>query len=153
MPDPGTFVPEPGPTGIAVNTSCKPRLGVQILTRPVIRVNGQLVPETKWGATHIPVGPGQHHVRIDTGPFPKWWPFTGFLGSAGTPTIGEAEAVVPVAKGCSTPVFYRTPIINRFIGTIGPVPQRPRGMLWAYFVWTLSAILVLLMLYAIVAPK
>ncbi|MGX1778033.1 hypothetical protein ACWIGW_38415 [Nocardia brasiliensis] len=119
----------------------------------MIHVNGQLVPETSWGTTHIPVGPGRHHIKIETGPFPKWWPFSGFLGSSGTPTIGEAEAVVPVADGYRTPVFYRTPIINMFIGTIGPVPQKARGMLWAYFVWALCAVLVFFMLYALLSPK
>ncbi|WP_029892621.1 hypothetical protein [Nocardia brasiliensis] len=60
---------------------------------------------------------------------------------------------MPVADGYRTPVFYRTPIINMFIGTIGPVPQKARGMLWAYFVWALCAVLVFFMLYAFLSPK
>ncbi|WP_280445185.1 hypothetical protein [Nocardia brasiliensis] len=152
MPDPASFVPEPGPTGITVHTSCKPRFLVQALTRPVIHLNGHPVPENGWGTIHIPVTPGQHHLQIATGSFPKWWPFGGFRDS-GTPTAGAAEAVIPVVEGCSTSVFYRTPMINRFIGSIGPVPQKARGMLWAYFIWALCAVFVFFMLYALIAPK
>jgi hypothetical protein len=133
---PVQFRPEPGPPGIVVDTSYMPMAFMLALTGPRILVNGQQVPNAKWGMTHIPVGAGQHHVQVKT----RWlWDF------------GTAEAVVPVADGQSTRVFYRTPATWFVGGAIGPVPQKTPGMMFLYISWGILGLLVLLNLLVVVA--
>jgi hypothetical protein len=96
------------------------------LSGPRILVNGQEVPGTRWGATHIPLGAGQHHVQVKT----KWlWDY------------GAAQTVVPVAGGYTTRVYYRSPAVWLLGGAIGPVPQKTPGMLFMYITWGIVAAL------------
>ena len=106
------------------------------LTGPRIYINGQQVPNAKWGTTHIPVGAGQHHVEVKT-----WWLWQ----------YGAAQAAVPVAEGHSTRVYYRSPINWLFGGAIGPVPQKTPGMVFLYISWGVLAVLILLNLLLAVA--
>ncbi|WP_280369034.1 hypothetical protein [Nocardia wallacei] len=130
------FQPEPGPPGIVVDSSYFPMAFMLALTGPKILVNGQQVPMARWGATHIPIGPGQHHLRVAT----RWmW------------DMGPADAVVPVTEGMSTRVYYRSPAIAFIRGAIGPVPQSTPGIAFIYVMWGLVALIVLLNIVMIAA--
>jgi hypothetical protein len=112
-----------------LDASFMPLAWVFYLTGPKIFVNGQQVPGARWGATHIPVGPGQHHVRVAT----KYlW------------DVGPAEAVVPVAEGQSTKVYYRSPTMVGMRGAIGPVPQRTPGIVFTYIMLGVAAFFILI---------
>lgn len=125
------YQPQPGPQGIVVDCSYFPLAFMLALTGPKIIVNGMEVPMAKWGQTHIPVGPGQHHVRVAT----KWlW------------DMGPAETTVPVAEGHSTHVFYKSPAIAFINGAIGPVPQTAPGAIVSYISLGVVGVLILLQL-------
>ncbi|MBF6478113.1 hypothetical protein IU408_08135, partial [Nocardia cyriacigeorgica] len=87
---PGAQAPAAGqgmpgdPPGLTVDASYTPLAFLLAITKPKIIVNGQQVPNTRWGANHIPVGPGQHHVKVSTP-----WLFD----------MGPATTAVPVAEG------------------------------------------------------
>ncbi|MEV6063619.1 hypothetical protein AB0L62_26755 [Nocardia asteroides] len=83
------------------------------LVKPKIFVNGQRVPDTRWGRNHVPVGPGQYHVRVVTP-----WLFD----------MGPAQAVVPVGAGPGSTVYYRSPAVFFFNGAIGDRPQKTPGL-------------------------
>ncbi len=128
---PPQFQPQPGPQGIVVDSSYFPLGFMLALTGPKIIVNGMEVPMAKWGQTHIPVGPGQHHVRVAT----KWlW------------DMGPAETTVPVAEGHTTHVYYKSPAIAFINGAIGPVPQAAPGALVSYISLGVVGVLILLQL-------
>lgn len=125
------FQPQPGPQGIVVDASYFPLGFLLALTGPKIIVNGMEVPMAKWGQTHIPVGPGQHHVRVAT----KWlW------------DMGPAETTVPVAEGHSTHVYYKSPAIAFINGAIGPVPQAAPGAIVSYISLGVVGVFILLQL-------
>ncbi|MEV5647828.1 hypothetical protein AB0L57_06215 [Nocardia sp. NPDC052254] len=125
------FQPQPGPQGIVVDASYFPLGFMLALTGPKIIVNGMEVPMAKWGQTHVPVGPGQHHVRIAT----KWlW------------DMGPAEITVPVAEGHTTHVYYKSPAIAFINGAIGPVPQTAPGAVVSYVCLGVVGVLILLQL-------
>lgn len=105
---------QPGPPGIMLNTSYTPLAFMLGLFSPRIEVNGQQVPNPKWGQTHIPVPPGQYHLRVSTR---YLWDF------------GAAETAVRLAPGESAPLYYRAPAMAVFVGgAIGPVPQKTPGL-------------------------
>ncbi|MQY22428.1 hypothetical protein [Nocardia macrotermitis] len=132
------FRPEPGPPGIVVDSSYFPLQFLLALTGPRIRVNGQEVPGARWGATHIPVPAGQYQVEVKT----RWlWDY------------GPGNAVVPVADGQSTKVYYRSPIMWMIRGAIGPVPQKTPGMIFMYITWGIVGFLLLLNLLLIAASS
>ncbi|WP_157116458.1 hypothetical protein [Nocardia vaccinii] len=126
------FQPQPGPPGIVVEASYFPMQALLALSSPRILLNGQEVPGARWGTTHIPVGAGQYHVQVKT----KWiWDF------------GPGDAVVPVADGQSTKVYYRSPVMWMLKGAIGPVPQKTPGVTAMYIIWGVLAVLILLELF------
>ena len=128
-PQADVFQPQPGPPGIVVEASYYPLQALLALSSPRILLNGQEVPGSRWGTTHIPVGAGQYHVQVKT----KWiWDF------------GPGDAVVPVAEGQSTKVYYRSPVMWMLKGAIGPVPQKTPGVTAMYIIWGILAVLILL---------
>ncbi|MFF3568162.1 hypothetical protein ACFYXQ_10365 [Nocardia jiangxiensis] len=131
-PQADVFQPRPGPPGIVVEASYYPLQALLALSSPRILLNGQEVPGSRWGTTHIPVGAGQYHVQVKT----KWiWDF------------GPGDAVVPVADGQSTKVYYRSPVMWMLEGAIGPVPQKTPGVTAMYIIWGIVAVLILLELF------
>lgn len=116
-------------SGLVVDASYMPLTFILALTKPKILVNGQPVPNTHWGVNHIPVGPGQYHVRVSTP-----WLFD----------MGPAETTVPVNPGPGAKLYYRTPAIFFINGAIGPVPQKTPGMVAVYVVYAVAALLILL---------
>lgn len=132
---PQQFAPQQGygqpadPPGITIDASYSIWTFLLALTKPKILVNGQRVPNTRWGANHIPVGPGQYHVRVTTP-----WLFD----------MGPANVTVPIAEGQATRFYYKAPVVIFLNGAIGPVPQKAPGMLFLYIVWALVAVMFLL---------
>ncbi|MFC4124141.1 hypothetical protein [Nocardia rhizosphaerae] len=112
------------PPGITIDSSYLWTAFMLSLVSPKIFVNGQPVPTARWGQTHVPVGPGQYHVRVVTP-----WMFD----------MGPAEIQVPVNPGPGTKVYYKPPAAFFLAGAIGPVPQRTPGLA---FVWLPVAALV-----------
>ncbi|WP_249357828.1 hypothetical protein [Nocardia cyriacigeorgica] len=132
---PGAHAPAAGqgmpgdPPGLTVDASYTPMAFLLAITKPKIIVNGQQVPNTRWGANHIPVGPGQHHVKVTTP-----WLFD----------MGPATTAVPVAEGQPARLYYRAPALIFLNGAIGPVPQKTPGMVFVYISWACAAALILL---------
>ncbi|WP_430781775.1 hypothetical protein [Actinoplanes sp. G11-F43] len=84
------------------------------LFRPKVAINGH-PSDLTWGRTVIPLPAGQYHVGVHV---PYLLP----------PRIGVAETVVPVYPGQVVEVEYRAPVMAWIGGSIGPPPQRYRGM-------------------------
>ncbi|MET0495758.1 MAG: hypothetical protein ABW000_21740 [Actinoplanes sp.] len=104
----------PGTAAIAVTTRYSKLTFVLGLFKPFLAVNGQPVPAA-WGRTVVPVPPGQHHVHVHV---PYLIPSR----------IGTAETVVPVHPGQILEVEYQAPAIGWLGGSIGPAPQKVRGL-------------------------
>ncbi|MGW1740748.1 hypothetical protein ACWCPQ_18305 [Nocardia sp. NPDC001965] len=117
------------PPGITVDCSYTPMAFLLAITKPKITVNGQRVPNTRWGANHIPVGAGQYHVRVTTP-----WLFD----------MGPADVAVPVQPGQAVRYYYRTPALIFLNGAIGPVPQKTPGMVVMYVIWAFVALIFLM---------
>ncbi|MEU1985202.1 hypothetical protein [Nocardia sp. NPDC019395] len=100
------------------------------LTKPKILVNGQQVPNTRWGANHIPVGAGNYHLRVST----PW-----------LIDMGPADVAVPMQPGQAVRYYYRTPAFFFLKGAIGPVPQKTPGMVAMFVIWGISGVFILLM--------
>ncbi|WP_174552795.1 hypothetical protein [Nocardia harenae] len=132
---PQQSLPQPDPPGLTVDASYSPFAFLLAITKPKIQINGQQVPVTRWGPNHIPVGPGQHHVRVSTP-----WLFD----------MGPATATVPVQPGQGTRVYYKAPVVILLNGAIGPVPQKAPGMLFLYITWGFVALVFLLNLIVLV---
>ncbi|MBF6289594.1 hypothetical protein IU457_25865 [Nocardia cyriacigeorgica] len=132
---PGAHAPAAGqgmpgdPPGLTVDASYTPMAFLLAITKPKIIVNGQQVPSTRWGANHIPVGPGQHHVKVSTP-----WLFD----------MGPATTAVPVAEGQAARLYYRAPALIFLNGALGSGPQKTPGMVFVYISWACAALLILL---------
>ncbi|MEV0061091.1 hypothetical protein [Nocardia sp. NPDC050718] len=111
------------PPGLTVDSSYVWASFMLALVKPKIFVNGQPVPDARWGQTHVPVGPGQYHVRVVTP-----WLFD----------MGPAEIQVPVGPGPGSKVYYRSPAAVFFQGAIGWEPQKTPGVI---FLWLPFAVL------------
>ncbi|MEV0355962.1 hypothetical protein AB0H71_07850 [Nocardia sp. NPDC050697] len=132
---PQQSLPQPDPPGLTVDASYSAFAFLLAITKPKIQINGQQVPVTRWGPNHIPVGPGQHHVRVSTP-----WLFD----------MGPATATVPVQPGQGTRVYYKAPVVILLNGAIGPVPQKAPGLLFLYITWGFVALIFLLNLIVLV---
>lgn len=133
QPQPGHPAPN-DPPGITVDCSYTPTAFILAITKPRILVNGQQVPNTRWGANHIPVGAGNYHVRVVTP-----WLFD----------MGPADVTVPVQAGQAVRFYYRAPAIIFMRGAIGPVPQKTPGIVFLYISWGFAALIILLNLLTI----
>ncbi|MFF0541612.1 hypothetical protein ACWEVD_17830 [Nocardia thailandica] len=127
---------EPAPPGLTVDASYFPLAFMLALVKPKIFLNGQPVPHAQWGPTHIPVGPGQYHVRVVT----PW-----------LIDMGPAQTQVVVTDGPGARVYYRSPAAMFFNGAIGPVPQKTPGMPLMIALMALPLVIVLLSIVLAVA--
>ncbi|WP_306204723.1 hypothetical protein [Actinoplanes sp. RD1] len=105
---------QPPPSAIALTAKYSWMAFVLGLFRPFLAINGHPVP-AGWGRTVVPVPPGQYHVHVHV---PYFLP----------PRIGTADTLVPVHPGQVVEVEYRAPVIGWLGGSIGPAPQRYRGV-------------------------
>ncbi|MEV0296541.1 hypothetical protein [Nocardia sp. NPDC050710] len=122
----------PAPPGITVDASYE-WFGFMLglLTKPKITINGQQVPNTRWGENHIPVGPGNYQVWIATP-----WLFD----------MGANQLPVQVSGGPGTRVYYKPPAAFFLKGAIGTVPQKTPGMLFIWLPFAIAAVFIVLML-------
>jgi hypothetical protein len=145
------YQPEPGQTGIVVDASyfpwTFPHVYVLALTGPKILINGQEVPDTHWGSTHIPVPPGQYHVQLCTRRSrTAMWLGIARIGR----DFGSADAIVPVTAGHSTRTYYRAPVVLTMNGALAPQQSKSPGMTWFLIVWSVVVVLILIAVVAIV---
>lgn len=129
------YIPAPGPTGIVVEALYFPWVFPphihRWMAKPRVVVNGEKVPDAAWGPTHVPLPPGVHHVRIGTD---THWLVATKLVPILLPGIpfGFADAMVPVAPGHSTTIYYQAPLNQVPAGALGPEP-RERFPGWRYY--------------------
>ncbi|WP_305783834.1 hypothetical protein [Symbioplanes lichenis] len=102
------------PSAIALTAKYHWMAFMLALFRPFLAINGHPVP-AGWGRTVVPVPPGQYQVHVHV---PYLIP----------PRIGTADTLVPVHPGQTVEVEYRAPVIGWLGGSIGPAPQRYRGV-------------------------
>ncbi|WP_063824725.1 hypothetical protein [Nocardia pseudovaccinii] len=127
----GQPVPQqaPAPPGITVEASYEWFAFLLAITKPKILINGQRVPNTRWGQNHIPVGPGQYHVKVTTP-----WLFD----------MGPANATAAIQEGQGARFYYKPPAVIFLGGAIGPVPQKTPGAIFIYISWGIVALMILL---------
>lgn len=119
----------PAPPGITVDASYDWFSFLLAITKPKILVNGQRVPNTRWGQNHIPVGPGQYHVKVTTP-----WLFD----------MGPANVTAAIQEGQGARFYYKPPAVIFLNGAIGPVPQKTPGAVFIYITWGFAALIILL---------
>ena len=119
----------PAPPGITVEASYEWFAFLLAITKPKILVNGQQVPNTRWGQNHIPVGPGQYHVKVTT----PW-----------LLDMGPANVTAAIQEGQGARFYYKPPAIIFLNGAIGPVPQKTPGAVFIYITWAFAALIILL---------
>ncbi|MEV0250668.1 hypothetical protein AB0H76_29015 [Nocardia sp. NPDC050712] len=134
-PDPlEAYRPAPGPTGIRVDAQYyRPWVlaFAYASTGPRILVNGNEIPDTHWGETHIPAHPGRYTVEVRTRRPSAWVRWT--LNRVWWEDMGQAVAEVPVYPGAQTPVYYRSPGLKYYQGAIGAEPKRWPALNWMRF--------------------
>ena len=119
-PAPQHHGPQPGPyrqagEGIAVNTQFFPLAWVLFFVKPKVAVDGQEIPVSGWGRTHVPARPGQHHVHVYV---PYFLP----------PKMGPADATADVRPGQVAELEYKAPIWAFSAGSLGVGPQKYNGV-------------------------
>ncbi|WP_133850624.1 hypothetical protein [Labedaea rhizosphaerae] len=77
-----------------------------------VTIDGRPV-RTKWGVTWFDLPAGPHEVKVKS----------RYLGRT-----GAVQVVIPVIAGQQVTAYYRAPAIAFMPGSIGPVPQRTRGV-------------------------
>jgi hypothetical protein len=81
-------------------------------TKLDIAIDGRTV-RAGWGVTWFDLPAGPHEVRVNS----------RYLGRT-----GAVKVVIPVMPGEQATAYYRAPAIAFMPGSIGPVPQRTRGV-------------------------
>ena len=101
--------------GIVVNTQFFPLAWLLFFFKPKIAVDGQEMPVSGWGRTHLPARPGQHRVQVHV-------PY--FLPSK----LGQAEATADVRPGQVAELEYKAPLWSFSAGSLGVGPQKYNGV-------------------------
>jgi hypothetical protein len=119
-PAPQHHGPQPGPygqasEGIAVNTQFFPLAWLLFFVKPKVAVDGQEIPVSGWGRTHVPARPGQHHVHVYV---PYFLP----------PKMGPADATADVRPGQVAELEYKAPMWAFSAGSLGVGPQKYNGV-------------------------
>ncbi|MEU8895042.1 hypothetical protein [Nocardia sp. NPDC048505] len=116
----------PAPPGITVQADYEWfAFMLGLLTKPKIFVNGQQVPHAQWGETHIPVGPGQYHLRVST----PW-----------LLDMGPADQQVALREGQGVRYYYKPPAMFWLPGALGEMPQKTPGVVFIYVLYGLMAL-------------
>lgn len=105
---------QPG-EGIVVNTQFFPLAWVLFFVRPKIALDGQEIPVSGWGRTHLPARPGQHHLHVHV---PYFLP----------PKMGPADATADVRPGQVAELEYKAPMWAFSAGSLGVGPQKYNGV-------------------------
>ena len=101
--------------GIVVNTQFFPLAWLLFFVKPKIALDGQEVPVSGWGRTHLPARPGQHQVHVHV---PYFLP----------PKLGPADATAEVRQGQVTELEYKAPMWTFSAGSLGVGPQKYNGV-------------------------
>jgi hypothetical protein len=115
QPGPQPYPYGPPGDGIVVNTQFFPLAWVLFFVKPKIAVDGQEMPVSGWGRTHLPARPGQHHVHVHV-------PY--FLPSK----LGPADATADVRPGQVAELEYKAPVWSFSPGSLGVGPQKYNGV-------------------------
>ncbi len=116
-----------------VNTQFFPLAWVLFFVKPKIAVDGQEMPASGWGRTHLPARPGQHNVHVHV---PYFLP----------PKMGPADATVEVRPGQIAELEYKAPMWAFSAGSLGVGPQKYNGVGITIAVVAIPFILVFLMI-------
>ena len=98
-----------------VNTQFFPLAWVLFFVKPKIALDGQEIPVSGWGRTHLPARPGQHHVHVHV---PYFLP----------PKLGPADATADVRPGLVAELEYKAPLWAFSAGSLGVGPQKYNGV-------------------------
>ncbi|RDH76707.1 hypothetical protein DVS77_20390 [Mycolicibacterium moriokaense] len=98
-----------------VNTQFFPLAWLLFFFKPKIAVDGQEMPVSGWGRTHLPARPGQHHVHVHV---PYFLP----------PKLGQADATADVRPGQVAELEYKAPLWAFSAGSLGVGPQKYNGV-------------------------
>ena len=98
-----------------VNTQFFPLAWLLFFFKPKIAVDGQEMPVSGWGRTHLPARPGQHHVHVHV---PYFLP----------PKLGQADATADVRPGQAAELEYKAPLWAFSAGSLGVGPQKYNGV-------------------------
>jgi hypothetical protein len=101
--------------GIVVNMQFFPLAWLLFFFKPKIALDGQEMPVSGWGRTHLPARPGQHHVQVHV---PYFLP----------PKLGPAETAVDVRPGQVAELEYKAPLWSFSAGSLGVGPQKYNGV-------------------------
>ncbi|MEV0249955.1 hypothetical protein AB0H76_25365 [Nocardia sp. NPDC050712] len=116
----------PAPPGITVQADYEWfAFMLGLLTKPKILINGQQVPNTQWGENHIPVAPGQYHLRVTT----PW-----------LIDMGPGDQQVALSEGQGVRYYYKPPAMFWLPGAIGEFPQKTPGLIFIYIMYGLIAL-------------
>lgn len=136
MTDPQRIGPQPG-EGLIVTLKSPPLpVSWARLAPPVIIVNGRPLPEPRQGRNSIPAPPGRYRIHVHL----------RYLAPA---RMGPADHDADVAPGQWTEVEYKPPLWTLGKGSLGPPPQRYRGLIPILMVLAVSVVVSLLMLLII----
>jgi hypothetical protein len=105
----------PSVDGIVVNTQFFPLAWVLFFVKPKVLVDGQDIPVSGWGRTHVPARPGRHHVHVHV---PYFLP----------PKMGPADATAEVRPGQPAELEYKAPMWAFSAGSLGVGPQKYNGV-------------------------
>ena len=98
-----------------VNTQFFPLAWLLFFFKPKIAIDGQEVPVSGWGRTHLPARPGRHHVHVHV---PYFLP----------PKLGQADATADVRPGQAAELEYKAPLWAFSAGSLGVGPQKYNGV-------------------------
>jgi hypothetical protein len=98
-----------------VNTQFFPLAWLLFFVKPKVAVDGQEIPVSGWGRTHVPARPGQHHVHVYV---PYFLP----------PKMGPADATADVRPGQVAELEYKAPMWAFSAGSLGVGPQKYNGV-------------------------
>jgi hypothetical protein len=127
--------PYPGPSeGIAI-TARYSAVWTTLLatTKPKISFNGYETPGSDWGRTVFPLAPGQYHVHAYT---PYFFPRR----------CGPADYTAVVNPGQIVELEYKAPVFTFFRGSLGPPPQRYKGVVALAAVLAVPVLLIAILL-------
>jgi hypothetical protein len=122
--------------GIAITTQYSPVWTTLLAaTKPKISFNGHEISVAGWGRTVFPFAPGQYHVHVYSPYFfPRRW--------------GPADHTAVVNPGQIVELEYKAPVFALFRGSLGPPPQRYKGVVALAAVLAVPVLVIAILLIA-----
>jgi len=104
---------------------------------PKVFIDGVEIPAQRWGKADLLVPAGKHQVHVYTKYF---FP----------PRTGPADYTVEVPPGQFVELEYRAPVFSFARGSLGPPPQRYRGV-WPVVALIGGSLLLLVLMFVLAA--